>query len=328
MTLLSQWFSLWNRPGLPPLHHDTLPGKGWSGSALGLKSAWLFLKIKRWWIFQKKKWRSVGTNRQSILKAYAQQVGFPLDYIRENYWPGPFTYSQLPVISITAKELEFPHSIRPNLHYVGPMVYDQRKDVQANSQISNYLKQLIKDSKSKGQSIIYCSVSSFKKGDQQFLKKIIEAINGQNQWMIILGMGGLLKEETLGELPDNIHAFSWVPQLEVLTHADCSINHGGIHTINECIHFQVPMLVYSGKRSDQNGCAARVAYHKVGIMADKDQDNAMAIRKNIQEVLQNDLYRKNIKNLHQQIQKYKKENRLAKTIEQWMEENQSIQTSS
>jgi len=45
------------------------------------------------------------------------------------------------------------------------------------------------------------------------------------------------------------------------------------------------MLVYSGKRSDQPGCAARVHYHSIGLMADKDADTPMVIRQRINEVL-------------------------------------------
>ena len=53
--LLSQWFSLWNRPGLPPILQETIPGKGWKGSAIGLRWAWLKIKLQRKKIFLIKK---------------------------------------------------------------------------------------------------------------------------------------------------------------------------------------------------------------------------------------------------------------------------------
>jgi len=124
----------------------------------------------------------------------------------------------------------------------------------------------------------------------------------------------MLDADFLGELPNNVHVFGWIPQLKVLANADLSINHGGIHTINECVHFEVPMLVYSGKRSDQNGCAARVHYHQVGIMADKDKDESSHIRANIKEVLNQPIYRQNIKSLAQAIQGYQREQVLEKAI--------------
>ena len=79
--LLSQWFSLWEREGLPPLLHDTIPGIGEEGSPAAIKQAWQKIKRQRRWIFLKKRIRSVGTNRRSILQKYATQIGFPKEYI-------------------------------------------------------------------------------------------------------------------------------------------------------------------------------------------------------------------------------------------------------
>lgn len=279
--LLSQWFSLWKRTGLPPLLDDTIPNEGWRGSTLGLKWAWSKVKIHRWWLFSKKKWLSVGTDRRSILLAYAKNVGFPLDYIKENYWPGPFTYSNLPVISMTAYEMEFEHDKRPDLYYVGPQVFANRKEFFKDKVLEKRINQIIAKKKAKGQSLIYCTVSTFSKGDQHFIQRLINAVASEPNWILIIGLGGKLREDAFENVPSNVHAFGWVPQMEILRHTDCSINHGGIHTINECIHFKVPMLVYSGKKSDQNGCAARVAYHGLGIMANKDRDTEKDILENI-----------------------------------------------
>lgn len=314
MVLLSQWFSLWKRPGLPPLLHDTLPGNGWRGSRWGMEWAWTTIKIKRWWTFQKKKLRTVRTNRRSVLQAYAKQVDFPLEYIRENYWPGPFTYSNLPVISITAQELEFPHDPRPHLHYVGPMVFAERKEVKNNRKLVQEIEQILETGLQEGKSILYCSVSTFKQGDHSFLKKIIQAVANVANWTLIIGLGGLLDQKDFGQLPANVHAFSYVPQLQVLAKAHLSINHGGIHTINECLHYKVPMLVYSGKRSDQNGCAARIAYHGLGIMADKDKDDVATIKNKIETVLTDEHYRKNMVQMHQQVQGYQTKKRLTTLI--------------
>ena len=101
--------------------------------------------------------------------------------------------------------------------------------------------------------------------------------------------------------------------LKVLPYADLSINHAGIHSINECIEYAVPMLVYSGKRSDQNGCAARVHYHKLGIMGDKDKDTAQNIANNIKAVLSKNMYAENIKK-HQQISQDYKESQVLQSI--------------
>jgi len=293
--LLSQWFSTWNRKGLPPIQSDAILGINFSGSRLGIRLSWMNVKRKRWYMFMKKKVTSVYTDRRSILQKYAKEVGFPAQYIRENYWPGPFSYDQLPVISMTSYALEFPHDIRPNLVYIGPMIYANRKDQSDDSVTSQRLQIILEESKSENKKLIYCSISTFSVGDTSFIKEVIQAVEGQTEWQLVISLGGNVDMQAFDQIPENVCVFNRVPQLKILRHADLSINHGGIHTINECLYFEVPMLIYSGKRSDQNGCAARVHYHGLGRMADKDLDDSEMIKSNIDMVLNDKSYAEKIR---------------------------------
>lgn len=283
--LLSQWFSTWDSKGLPPIQSAIMPGRGFAGSSLGLRLAWTKVRITRWYTFLKKKFLTVYTDRRSILQLYAKESGFPTRLIKKNYWPGPFSYAELPVISMTAKDLDFEHEVRPGLTYVGPMVSAQRKEAVNDQESEQQLQVIFKKKENEGKKLIYCSVSTFSQADTSFLKKVTQAFSGMSDWLLIISLGGKATTDSLGEVSENVFVFSRVPQLQVLARADLSINHGGIHTINECLHFGVPMLIYSGKRSDQNGCAARVNYHGVGLMADKDRDRPEDIKRKINELL-------------------------------------------
>jgi len=312
--LLSQWFSLWNRPGLPYLLHDTIPGKGWRGQRWAIYFSWQWIKMKRWLTFSKQQFLSVGTDRRSSLLALAKKESFPTQLIKENYWPGPFTYDQLPVLSMTNKEMEFPHPLRPNLHYIGAMVCESRKETPLEEKEKSKLRAALQYKSTNAAALIYCSVSTLHPGDHHFIKKIIAAVSTQKKWMLIIGLGGLIEQSSFQGLPDNVFAFKRVPQLQILKAAACSINHGGIHTINECIHFKVPMLIYSGKRSDQNGCAARVDFHQLGLMADKDLDGPKEITNKITAVLTKPVFRKNINEMHLHYLRYKEDAVLEKII--------------
>lgn len=319
LLLLSQWFSLWKRAGLPYLLHDTTPGEGWKGQPWAIELSWKIIRLKRWWTFFKQKMYTVGTDRRTLLLNLAKQEDFPLDLLKENNWPGPFTYAKLPVISMTLEELEFPHDIRPNLFYVGPMVAENRKeDLAEDEKITRELNKIFNLKKEKGAFLIYCSVSTLLKGDPTFLKKVIDAVANHKNWLLVIGMGGLMESSAFQNLPSNVFIFPYVPQLKILKEADCSINHGGIHTINECIHFKVPMLIYSGKRSDQNGCAARVAFHGLGIMADKDLDSAAKVESRIEKILNENIYREKIELMHQKYLQYKKTQKLEQTINHFL----------
>lgn len=317
--LLSQWFSLWPAPGLPYLLSSTIPGQGWAGRHLSLRLSWWWVRRQRWWMFTKKRWLSLGTDRRSALLETARQLGFPRRFIRENYWPGPFTYRELPVISMTTWEMEFPHQKRQHLHYVGPMVFTDRKEVDWAETDRERLTRILESPSTDVNALIYCSVSSLKKGDARFLQKVISVVGQEATWSLVMGLGGLLEEQMLRDLPPNVHVFRWVPQLQVLERADCCINHGGIHTINECLHYQVPMLVYSGKRSDQNGCAARVAFHEIGLVGDKDEDSVDVIYNKIQRVLSDRKYRRNMEAMHRHYLHYKTEKRLENIIRDFLD---------
>jgi UDP:flavonoid glycosyltransferase YjiC (YdhE family) len=274
-------------------------------------------------MFGKQYLRTAGTDRRSVLKKYARNIGFPMRYIPENYWPGPFTYHELPVISMTLEEMEFPHDKRPNLHYVGPMIAENRKDKAIDEATLTRLEAIFADQKVNDKSIICCTVSSFKAGDPDFLKRLVQAVASHPEWILIIGLGSKLTAEVLGQLPANVHAFSWIPQTRVLARAACSINHGGIHTINECIHFQVPMLIYSGKRSDQDGCAARVHYHGLGIMADKDLDDSTVMATKISRLLNDEDYRRRIAQMQQNYWAYRKTNRLSDYVHEFIKKSRT-----
>jgi len=132
----------------------------------------------------------------------------------------------------------------------------------------------------------------------------------------VISYGGKNTDAIVEKLPRNVFVFSYISQLKVLEKADCSINHGGIHTINECIYYNVPMLVYSGKQSDQNGCAARVHYHQLGIMADKDKDQPEDISTKIKLILTDNKYKQRIIEMQKHFIKYKADGCLENIVDE------------
>jgi UDP:flavonoid glycosyltransferase YjiC (YdhE family) len=139
--------------------------------------------------------------------------------------------------------------------------------------------------------------------------------------MLVAGLGRNIEPEALGPLPPNVAAFSWTPQLRLLGAAACSVNHGGIHTINECIHFGVPMVVYSGQRYDQNGCAARIAYHGLGLRGDKDRDDADQIEAAIHRVLTEPAFRETMRRFQGHYERVRRSRYLEQTVGAFLEPN-------
>ncbi len=320
--LLSQWFSLWRRPGLPYLLTDVIPGEGPAGQPDAIDAHWDKVVAQRRRMFSKMALLSGGTDRRSTLLSLAREYNFPLATIRENFWPGVFTYDRFPVLAMTAREMEFPHVPRPHLHYVGPMVHADRQEADARSHAGKPLAEILAEAGSGNPSLpkklLLCTVSTLSVGDLAFLRNLLLAVEDRPDWCLIIGLGGKLAPTELGSVPDNVHTFAYVPQLQVLRAADLSINHAGIHTIHECLHFGVPMLIYSGKQSDQPGCAARVHYHRLGIMADKDVDGPAEIQAKIELVLTNAAFPEAITQMQKETAHYLEDGRLEHLVADYL----------
>ena len=157
--------------------------------------------------------------------------------------------------------------------------------------------------------IIYCSLGTITfhnlKLCHRFFKKIITVAGKNPQWHFILNVGKHYDINTLFATPQNLSVFIHVPQRQLLSKVAIMINHGGINSIKECLSANIPMIVYPlSLKWDQPGCAARVAYHKIGIMGSIRKDSVKVINAKI-GYLMNDLeeYKTNIRSLNDKINK-------------------------
>ena len=291
--ILNQWMSNVPRYNLPPINTIELPSESIAGNKKTIMR-WIKMAFKHR-IRDTKNRLVPARNRESVLRYYAIKNGFPSRWLSYSFWPPQFNYHRIPIWSLNLKELDFPHEIPQNLDYVGISLFANRKDIESKEE-KEHLQHLFTKGKKEKLKTIYCSFSTLKKGDFLFLNKVIEAVGKESNWQMIISASGKEDDALKDELPSNCHRFDFVPQLEVLQHADLSINHGGIHTINDCIVHAVPMLVYSGNQFDQNGCAARVQYHGLGIMANRQTDQPDDIRSKIKFILDDESIARNLKN--------------------------------
>lgn len=316
IALLCQFLSIWQRPNLPPIHTKIVPGEGWSGSRLAINLSWWRHRWNKWLEFQRERWRRMGLDWVSVSHRYAQQIGYPWQQPwRRGQWLLPYPHGKLPILCFNALELDFPHDPHPLMRYVGPMVLETRKESKVEPSTEAVLENIFTRCRNAGRQIIYCSCSTFVKSNQQFLQRLIAAVSNCSNWELILGLGGQLTVKDLPALPDNVHAFAWVPQLKVLQQANCAINNSGINSINECLYFGVPMLVYSLDRFDQNGDAARIAYYDLGIAGDIAHDSPEQIRDYIKSLLSDQRYQTQVKAMQKYYCRYEHENRAAQVVE-------------
>ncbi|WP_159500997.1 macrolide family glycosyltransferase [Microbacterium sp. 18062] len=114
--------------------------------------------------------------------------------------------------------------------------------------------------------LIYVSMGTLLNRRPRFYRACIAAF-ADAPVSVVMSIGHGLDPARLGELPHNITVHPWVPQLDVLRHADLFITHGGMNSVNESIYAEVPMLVVP-QGNDQPTVADRVEELGLGMRLD------------------------------------------------------------
>jgi len=308
-------FSVFRSPGLPPLNVKLQPGddvdttqidRAWARVRVEAAAARLRHKMSTGALGDVLRPVMYDTIQYADLKSVARNRDFDLRANTDRtQWLRPYMYTQIPVLCLNAVELEFPHEPHPNLRYVGPMVNRNRPEPRVDH-ASLRQWETYKATRAQGDGtrpLIYCSLGSYASNPSR-LRGILAAVSRRPDWDLVLGLGGRVRIDDLGPIPSNALLLDWAPQLEVLALADCSINHGGITSVNESIASGVPMVVYSLSQTDQDGNAARVAYHGLGVSAEWGDHRPEQVERHINEVLTSDEMRRNVHSMRRVFDRY------------------------
>ena len=258
--LISQWFQTGNFPGLPPAETQLLPGQT---EAIRLARAAKAERERRRRTRMAR--RDAYNDRFSVQAAYAKQCAFPERLLTHDGWPPPFGYRDVPTLHFTDRELDFPYPVPSTSHYVGPMV----REAAWEERLPEDLRDLLAHARRQNQAVLYLTGSSMRGQTATYLQRMVHAVAGRPEWTLLVSLGGNRADPDLPR-PANVHYFDWLPQRALLPEVDLCINHAGINTLHECLYCGTPMLVYSGGRHDQPGCAARMQYYKLAVVGDPE----------------------------------------------------------
>jgi UDP:flavonoid glycosyltransferase YjiC (YdhE family) len=325
VVLLNSFVSIWRRPGLSPPHHMACPGAGWKGTRSGAWLLWTNLRVVKWRKRLAERARRVGCDRAAVLYELARREHFDLRREADSsQWLIPFTYRRLPVLSLHALEFEFPHEPPSHVHYVGPMVLDSRSDTPPGAPDRVRLDALIQRRRRPegAQKLIYAAFGSTLSTDSSLLQRLVRSVALRPDWDLVISLSRRAGETTLGALPANVHAFDWLPQPDVLRHADVAVTHGGVNTIDECVVAGVPVLVYCGGHTDMAGTTSRVVFHGIGIAGDARRDGPEEIAAHLDRLVENDAFRLRVADLQRQYRVYADDRVAERVIESLLAEAQ------
>jgi len=312
--LISQWFSIWRtKNNLPPFSQYA------PKSMLQQNLLWNYSYLKGQLNTLLSTFRAKSYKRRNFIFYLANQFDIDPGEFISFHFPLPFSYKSLPVLSMTHPELEFNQSASRRPKYVYPMVCIDRTENVSDSFASDF-QQILSTVESERKKLILVTRSSMDKSSKLIIPNLLEALADSEDCISILSLGKHYDAYKSYHQQKNIFVYESVPQLQVLSKAHLSINHGGIHTINECIHYKVPMLILSGKKFDQNGCAVRVEYNGCGKASFSDSISSAELKRLIHKVLNTKSYGENIKSLNASYQESKKHKVLENYISEFISE--------
>lgn len=204
----------------------------------------------------------------------------------------PFAVSdfinQLPEMVLCPQELDLP-SARPVRHerrFVEPSVFWNRPH------ISFPWSWIDPD-----RVLIYSAFGSQNiNGTHATILCLLRAMADLNDCQIVVAAGAHAHSLQLGSLPPNVLVQAVVPQLDILTHADVFITHGGLGSIKEAIVTGVPMVVLPFV-ADQPYNAQRVRYHGLGVSLDAMNISTIQLREVALRMATDDIIRNRIDSL-------------------------------
>jgi UDP:flavonoid glycosyltransferase YjiC (YdhE family) len=310
----SRWFTVFRSGLVPPLHTTLAPPENFLG-ALRVRWAWTRLMLRKLrqdlrQRFSRRRFRTIryDSNARGELQAVAACNGISLKEIADpSHWLIPHVYRDVPVMSLTARELEFERADDPRMHYVGAMVPAGDNDEPTKAAAA--FQQFVKRRESTGNPLIYCSYSTCWDTGSQNIQPLLDLFSRRQDLDMVIGLGGKTQSMAYPALPDNIFVMDFAPQLEVLDRAAIAITHGGISTINEALHKGVPLIVCSAGQVDQNGCMVRLVHHGAGVAASSDPINPAELERRIDDLLGETgaETRARVAELQQCLQRYDKE---------------------
>ncbi|WP_025686176.1 macrolide family glycosyltransferase [Paenibacillus maysiensis] len=148
--------------------------------------------------------------------------------------------------------------------------------------------------------VLYISMGTVLDHVEDFFNTCIEAF-ADFEGIVVIAAGEKADFTKINPAPEHFIISPYVPQLEVLRHSDVFITHGGMNSVNEGIHFNVPLVVLPQDK-DQPMVAQRLTELQAGYRITKDHINVQSLREAVREVVSNAAYKEGVQKINDSFQ--------------------------
>lgn len=170
-------------------------------------------------------------------------------------------------------------SFNENYKFIGPSISDRKENINLSLGTNDKEK------------VIYISLGTIFNNSVEFYENCFKAFANMNA-KIIMSVGKNLDINTFKSIPSNFIVRNYVPQLEILKHADVFVTHGGMNSTNEGLYYNVP-LVFIPQFADQPLIANRAAELGAGIVIEKDRVTPEVLKQSVTTILSDNTFRIN-----------------------------------
>ncbi|MEG7967076.1 macrolide family glycosyltransferase [Bacillus cereus group sp. Sample30] len=174
-------------------------------------------------------------------------------------------------------------SFGENNIFIGPSISKRKTNVE-------FPLESLKDKK-----VIYISMGTLLEGIEPFFNACIDAFSDFNG-LVVMAIGDRNDRSKIKEAPNNFIIAPYVPQSEVLSEADVFITHGGMNSVHDAIHFNVPFVIIPHDK-DQPMIAQRLTELEAAHRLLKENVNVQTLKEAVTDVLSNKKYRYGIQKL-------------------------------
>ncbi|KLA17877.1 hypothetical protein B4087_2045 [Bacillus cereus] len=143
----------------------------------------------------------------------------------------------------------------------------------------------------KGEKLIFISMGTVFNEQPELYEKCFEAFKGVEA-TVILAVGKKINISQFENIPNNFKLYNYVPQLEVLQHADVFVTHGGMNSSSEALYYGVPLVVIP-VTGDQPLVAKRVNEVGAGIRLNRKELTSELLRESVKKVMNDVTFKEN-----------------------------------
>lgn len=269
--------------GIPPMTSTSIPGTNLI-SKIKIEALWLKELFKQRFREVILKMAFLGKDETFLWKQHCKKHG--MDWRKEIDLKHSLNrgIKYVDNLVLLPKELEFPEFKKPKHIHFFEKLSPKNESVYYTSTYIDLKREYFLGANLK---VIYMAFGTLAQGPKvtNFFNTVISIVKELSETLLIISKGNHTMDL---KNADNVFTFDYLPQQDVLSYTDLFITHGGLGSVKEAFHNNVPMLVVPmNKFIDQNGNAARVKANGLGDFLNIDKYSKTEVKKKIKMLLPN-----------------------------------------